>query len=209
MKTVVGLILMVVVLSGIVVGCKSSQEKATYREVSLGRMMLSIPGDWKRPEQHVQMREQPSHVSGLDLGQAMQSDFYVLPESKDVLLELYVTDMERLFELQGSAWESWGSLGADGVTKEQYSMTTSYRFASSLGEDARKMHRRLPINGIITWESRFSGQSKNIPVNINVLVIFANNHQGILVLTVNEANWKKFKGTWEEIMGSVKFPSSP
>ena len=209
MKTIIGLIIIAVVLSEIVVGCKSPQLEVLYRQVSLGRMTVNVPGNWKRPEKHVQLREQSGSASELDLGQAMQSDFYVLPESKDVLLGLYVTDMKQLFELQGSSWESWESLEADGVTKEQYSMTISYRFAGSLGEDARQMHRPFTINGNTTWESRFSGQSKDIPVSISVLVIFAKDTQGIVVLTVNEANREKFKETWEEIVGSVKFAPGP
>lgn len=76
MKPIVVLIVMAVMLSGVMVGCKASPEEEVYRDVSVGPMTVSIPSEWERPEEYEEIVEEATSEWEAEFVQTLQIDYY-------------------------------------------------------------------------------------------------------------------------------------
>lgn len=205
MKTIIGLIVIAVMLSGVVVGCEATTGEENYTEVSVGRMTVSIPDDWER-EEHAEIVEYFASALGTDLPAYMQVDMYV-DESEDVALILMLMDMSGLYELQGVPWEGWDiMLEAVYMTKEDFAIISAAALIGEVEELSREVHRQVTIHGNEAWESQFTGNIEGEPARANLLVVFGEDDLGVLMMFVNEAKWGNFEANWDEIRDSVELP---
>ena len=209
MKTIVGLIVIAAMFSGVMVGCAAPPEEEVYQQVSVGPMTVSIPGDWERPKEYAEVKEAFTSALTPDLIQSMQIEIYAVPKSKDVLLSVIRWDQRQFSELQGTSWEGWeSSLEAEGITKEEFVKIFSSGFIGKVEQLTIEVHRQLTIHGNEAWESQFTGKIKDKPTRINMLLIFAPDDMGILMMFVKEAAWGKFEGTWDKIRDSAELASA-
>ncbi len=205
MKTIVGLVVIAVMLSGVVVGCEATTGEENYTEVSVGRMTVSIPDDWER-EEHAEIVEYFASALGTDLPAYMQVDMYV-DESEDVALILMLMDMSGLYELQGVPWEGWDiMLEAVYMTKEDFAIISAAALIGEVEELSREVHRQVTIHGNEAWESQFTGNIEGEPARANLLVVFGEDDMGVLMMGVEEAKWGNFEEIWDEIRDSVELP---
>ena len=205
MKTIVGLIAIAVMVSGVMVGCGATPEEENYTEVSVGRMTVSIPDDWER-EEHAEIVEYFASALGTDLPAYMQVDMYV-DESEDVALILMLMDMRGLYESHDTPWEGWDiMLEAVYMTKEDFAIISVAALIGEAEELSREVHHQVTIHGNEAWESQFTGDIEGEPGRVNLLVVFGEDDLGVLMMFVNEAKWGNFEANWDEIRDSVELP---
>ncbi len=205
-KTIVGLIVIAVMLSGVMVGCEQATPgEEVYTEVSVGPMTVSIPDDWER-EEHAEIVEYFASALGTDLPAYMQVDMYV-DESEDVALILMLMDMRGLYELNDTPWEGWDIMLEDAyMTKEYFAIILSSGFIGELQELSREVHRQVTIHGNEAWESQLTGNIEGVAARVNLLVVFAPDDMGVLAMATGEAERENFEEIWDEIRDSVELP---
>ena len=206
MKTIVGLIVIAVMLSGVVVGCEDTTGEEVYTEISVGRMTVSIPDDWERWEDYAEMVEDLASTIGTEMLPFAQVDGYE-DQSEDVALLLLVLDMRGSYELEGIPWEGWDIMLEDAyMTKEYFAIILSSGFIGELQELSREVHRQVTIHGNEAWESQLTGNIEGVAARVNLLVVFAPDDMGVLAMATGEAERENFEEIWDEIRDSVELP---
>ncbi len=207
MKTIVGLIVIAVMLSGVVVGCEQATPgEETYTDVSVGPMTVSIPDDWERWEDYAEMVEDLASTIGTEMLPFAQVDGYE-DQSEDVALLLLVLDMRGSYELEGIPWEGWDIMLEDAyMTKEYFAIILSSGFIGELQELSREVHRQVTIHGNEAWESQLTGNIEGVAARVNLLVVFAPDDMGVLAMATGEAERENFEEIWDEIRDSVELP---
>lgn len=66
------------------------------------------------------------------------------------------------------------------------------------------MYRELTIDGKEAWEQQYTGKEDDEPMTFAILYVFGEDVLGILMLSVEEAKWGIFEGTWDKIRESVE-----
>lgn len=206
MKTIVGLVVVAVMLSGVMVGCGATTGEEVYTEVSVGPMTVSIPDDWERPMEHAEIVEDFASAIGTEMLPFVQLDTYE-DTSGDAGVFLFVMDMKRLVELEGIPWEGWDIMLEDVyMTKEDYATILSSGLIGELQELSREVHRQVTIHGNESWESQLTGNIEGEPGRVNLLFVFAEDDMGMLMMGLGEAEWGEFEATWDRIRDSVELP---
>ncbi|MCK4369388.1 MAG: hypothetical protein KAV68_07020 [Dehalococcoidales bacterium] len=204
MKTIVGLIVIVAMVLGTMVGCQTTPSEQGYRDLSVGPMTVSIPDDWQRPEDYEEFVEEVFTGFTEEERQIIQADVYG-DKSEDAVTMLMTIDMVGSYELMDFTWRGWDiELEEMGMTAGEYSEMTQYGLVAGLTELTREVHRQLTIGGNEAWETTYTAKSEGEPVQVCVLIVFAPDDAGVLLMMVTQAKWAKFEGAWNTIRDSVR-----
>lgn len=204
MKTTVGLTVMATIVLGTMVGCQTTPTEQVYRDVSVGRMTVSIPDDWKKPAEYAEVMEEIYSGFTEEEEQAIQADAYE-DKSGDAAIVVMTIDMVESFELSGVSWQGWDiALEEMDMTAGEFAEMVQFGLIAEFTELTREIYRQLTIGGNETWETRYTAKSEGEPVHICILIVFAQDDVGLLLMTVTQAEWAKYKGTWTKIRDSVR-----
>jgi len=204
MKTTVGLIVIATMVLGTMVGCQATPTEQVYRDVSVGAMTVSIPDDWKKPEEYAELMEEIFTGFTEEERQAIQADAYE-DKSEDAAIVIMTIDMVESYELMGLSWQGWDiALEELGMTAGEFAESAQWGLIAEFTELTREMHRQLTIGGNETWESTYTAKSEGEPVQVCVSIVFAPDDAGILLVVVTQAKWAEFEGTWNKIRDSVR-----
>jgi len=184
-------------LLGLVAGCQQTTTEETYRQVSVGAMTASIPGEWERAR---------VVAEGLaeELGEGATADAYN-NKLKDAILALSLWDMAQYLESEGLSWVSWEALEVEGMTKEDFVVLMAAGFVGGVEQLTREKHHQLTIDDKEAWEQQFSGRIDGEPMKFTVLCVFGDDDMGLLTMFVPEPKWGEFEEIWGKIRDSVKF----
>ncbi len=204
MKTIVGLIVIVALVLGTMVGCQTTPSEQAYRDLSVGPMTVSMPDDWQRPGDYAELVEGAFTGFTEEERQAIQVDAYE-DESEDAVILIMTIDMVESAELVGLTWRGWDiELGEMGVTAGELAEMVQFGLLVEFTELSRETHRQLTIGGHEAWETMYTAESEGESVQVCVLIDFAPDDIGVLLMMVKQAKWAQFEETWEEIRDSVR-----
>ncbi len=205
MKTIVGLIVMVTIVFGAMVGCDSTSSEPGYKDVTVGPMTVSVPDDWQRPADYAELMEEFFAAFTEEESQAVELDGYG-DESEDVAIVLMTMDMVEMAESAGFSWRGWDiELEESGVTTEEFAEMAQGNLMAELTELSRETHRQLTIGGHEAWESTYTAKSEGESVQVCMMIVFAPDDMGMLLLIVSQDKWSESEEVWEEIRDSVQF----
>jgi hypothetical protein len=204
MKTIVGLIVISTMILGTMLGCQDTSTEQVYRDVSVGAMTVSIPDDWQRPEDYAEVIEGVFTGFTEEQRQAIDADAYV-DKSENAIILIMTVDMVEAYELAGFSWQGWDiALQEMNMTAGEFAESAQWGLMAELTELTREIHRQLTIGGNEAWESTFTAKSEGEPMQICVLIVFASDDAGVLLIWVTQAKWAKFEETWNKIRDSVR-----
>jgi len=206
-KILTGL-LVTLMLLGLVAGCQQTTTEVTYKEVSVGSMRIDIPTEWQRPENIEEILEGMKSGMGPEMEQYLHVDGYEAPGfSEDLGLFLMVMEMSKISESEGIAWEGWTSLlEAEGMTKEDFIPIIIAGFISEGAEEVtQRQVLQHTIHGCEVVEAQVACKFEGDPGIVNLLLVFAKNDLGVVVMLGEESTCKKYEDTWYEIRDSAKF----
>ena len=207
MKILAGL-LVALMLLGLVAGCQQTTTGVTYKEVAVGSMRVDIPTEWQRPENIEGILEDMKSGMGPEMEQYLHADGYGAPGfSEGFWLFLMVMEMSEISELEGIAWEGWTSLlEAEGMTKEDFIPIIIAGFISEgVEEVTQRQALQHTIHGCEAVEVQIACKLEGEPGIVNLLLVFAENDLGVVVMLGEESTCEKYEDTWYEIRDSVKF----
>ena len=207
MKILTGL-LVALMLLGSVAGCQQTTTEATYEEVSVGSMRLDIPTEWQRPEDIEEIVEDIKSGMGPEMEQYLHADGYEVPGFfEDLGLLLMVMEMSKISESEGITWEGWApALEAEGMTKEDFLPMIIAGFISEGAEEVTQQQvLQHTIHGCEALEAQVTCKIEGEPGIVNLLLVFAKNDLGVVIMLGEESACEKYEDTWYEIRDSVKF----
>jgi hypothetical protein len=201
MKTVAGLVVIVVLVLVTVVGCDSTPSEQVYQDVLVGSMTARIPDDWERPEGFEEYVEDfYTYISDEDR-QAIQINGYS-DESEEVALVFITKDMVESTD----TWRGWDiELEEMNMSADEYALMLQSGFLLGLEELNREKHHRLTIGGNEASETIYTGISQGESSKVCVLVVFAECDVGLVMFGGKEADVEEFEGIWETVRDSVEF----
>lgn len=209
MKTkVICFAVIALLLVGGLVACKAGPKEETYKRVSVERVTLSIPTDWQRPEGLTESIEAVKSSWDPLQAQSIEMDYYVVPESKEAIINIIQWDMAEYAELLGDSWKGWEAmLEPEGFSKEDFANLLSSGFIGNIDALTRTVHQQLEIQGYEAWESQFTGEMEGESKWLSLLVVYAENDAVIVLLFVNEDVRAKYAPIWNKIRDSVECSS--
>jgi hypothetical protein len=208
-------LLIALMLIGLVSGCQQTKREMTYKEVSVGGMVVDIPTDWQRPQDIVELVAN-TKTSFVGSEEYVHVDFYEAPE-EDVRLVLVVTNMSKIVESQGEKWEGWESvLKAEGMSHEDYSSIVILAHIAAVGmlsegvqelvqELAQAQTIRHTIHGCEAVETEVTFKAEGELRIACVLVSFPKNDLGVVFIVARESVFNKYEDTWHKVRDSVQF----
>lgn len=207
MRILAGL-LIVLMLLGLVAGCQQTTTGVTCKEVSVGSMRVDIPTEWQRPENIEGILEGMRSAMEPEMEQYLHADGYGAPGfSEDFGFFLMVMEMSKISESEDIAWEGWTSmLEAEGMTKEDFIPIIVAGFISEgVEEVTQRQTLQHAIHGCEAVEAQIAYKLEGDPGIVNLLLVFAENDLGVVVMLGEENTCKEHEDTWYEIRDSVKF----
>ena len=200
-------ILVALTLLGLVAGCQQKTMEVTYKELSLGSMSSSIPTQWQRPEGIEEYVGDLKSAIGSGMEQYVQVDLYEVPKSEDLALILAVVEMSNIIESEGKTWEGWESvLEAQGMTREDFPAMFLGGFISEGVEEATEQQKlQHTIHGCEAVEVQATGKIEGEPTLADLLVVFAGNDLGVVMMLVHESASEEYEDSWQKIRDSVQF----
>lgn len=207
MKITASFLLLLLILSMILVGCQQTTTEVTYKEISVGNMVLNIPTEWIRPDEAEPIIEDTVGAMGEGVAEYCDADAYQDPELDEMALVLLVMRMKNIVEEQGMVWEGWESLlESQHITKEDYLSACIAGFITEGAEEITKtISRQHTIHGVESFEGHVTFKMEGEPGIAYLLVVFAENDLGILLLLGEKSICEKYEDTWNEIRDSVQF----
>ena len=115
--------------------------------------------------------------------------------------------ISEISELEGIAWEGWTSLlEAEGMTKEDFIPIIVAGFISEgVEEVTQRQALQHTIHGCEAVEVQIACKIEGEPGIVNLLLVFAENDLGVVVMLGEESACEKYEDTWHEIRDSVQF----
>lgn len=206
MKILTGL-LVTLMLLGLLAGCQQTTKEVTYKEVSVGSMTLGIPTEWQRRDNIEELEEDAKSNMGPEMEQYIQVDGYEVPQSEDLAFLLMVLEMSKIIESEGMTWEDWTSLlEAEGMTEEDFIPLILGAFISAGAQEVTQQQiLQHTIHGCEAVEAQITHKEEGEPWIVNLLLVFAKNDLGVVVMLGEESACEKYEDTWHEIRDSVQF----
>jgi len=215
MKVLTGL-LTVTMFLGLMVGCQQTID-VIYKEVSVGSMRLIIPTTWQRPDDVKDMVEELQSDMGLGMEQYIQADYYLssselfdnlgIPRFNDEIgVILMVMEMSKMSESEGIIWEGWDYLlESQDITKEDIIPSLTAGFIGEGLEEVTQHTFEHTIYGSSALEATITGKQEGEPVVIHLLLVFAEDDLGMIMMIGEESISEKYEDTWYDIRDSVQF----
>lgn len=206
MKILTGL-LVTLMLLGLMAGCQQTTKEVTYKEVSVGSMTLGIPTEWQRRDNIEELEEDAKSNMGPEMEQYIQVDGYEVPQSEDLAFLLMLLEMSKIIESEGMTWEDWTSLlEAEGMTEEDFIPIILGAFISAGAQEVTQQQiLQHTIYGCEAVEAQITHKEEGEPWIVNLLLVFAKNDLGVVVMLGEESACEKYEDTWHEIRDSVQF----
>ena len=205
MKTIIGLVVMVALVAGVVVGCDTTSE-LDYKDVTVGPMTLSIPGDWERPDDYSYVVADFSAAFTVEERQAIEIDAYGDAAEEDAYMMPATFDMVALTESADMVWTGWDvMLETMGVSAGEFAEILQWNIVAGFTELTRETHQQFTIGGYEAWETMYTGTLEGESVQICVLIVFPPDDVGMLVMVVKQGKWSKYEDIWDTIRDSVDF----
>ena len=206
MKILTGL-LVTLMLLGLMAGCQQTTKEVTYKEVSVGSMTLGIPTEWQRRDNIEELEEDAKSNMGPEMEQYIQVDGYEVPQSEDFAFLLMLLEMSKIIESEGMTWEDWTSLlEAEGMTEEDFIPIILGAFISAGAQEVTQQQiLQHTIYGCEAVEAQITHKEEGELWIVNLLLVFAKNDLGVVVMLGEESACEKYEDTWHEIRDSVQF----
>ena len=145
---------------------------------------------------------------GPGMEQYLHADGYEAPGFfEDLALLLVVMEMSKISESEGITWEGWApALEAEGMTKEDYLPIFIAGFISEGAEEVTQQRvLQHTIHGSDAMEAQVTCKIEGEPWIVNLLLVFAENDLGVVMMLGEESASEKYEDTWYDIRDSVKF----
>lgn len=200
MKRIAGLVIVVAMVLGVMTGCTAPSEPV-YRDLSVGPMTVNIPDDWQNPDNYSELM---AEILGEYSSDVLQADIYE-DESDGVLLIVKTISMASYAEENGWEWGGWeAELAAVDMSSEEYAGYIQEGLMEGATNIALETTETFSLGGLEAWEFVASADDADGDlVKACVLVVFAEDDFGMLMIVVEEGKWGRYEATWDTIKNSV------